>query len=115
MAKGSKSKRNDGRIRDMAELERISILGEECGEIVQAIGKVMRHGWTATMDMGPELEMQFNNRSDLEREIGNLYAAVDMMAEAGDLDMAKISDASIEHREKLRDFTYYQKDSRRKA
>ena len=28
-----------------AETERLAILAEECGEVIQAVGKILRHGY----------------------------------------------------------------------
>lgn len=53
-----------------AEAERLALLAEECGEVIQAIGKVLRHGFESTHpDGGP------TNRESLERECGDVYHA----------------------------------------
>lgn len=58
-----------------AEAERLAMLAEECGEVVQAIGKVLRHGYESTHpDGGP------TNREALRRELVDLRAVVYMMA-----------------------------------
>ena len=68
------------------ELERISILAEECAEVIQVIGKVLRHGYESKHpDGGP------TNRELLEEEIGHVFAAVDFLEE-DDLDYDKIQD-----------------------
>ena len=54
-----------------AEAERLSMLAEEAGEIVQAVGKVLRHGYESRHpDGGP------SNRETLRREIDDLRAVV---------------------------------------
>ena len=53
-----------------AELERIALLAEECGEVIQAVNKIIRHGYESSHPDHDE-----NNRYDLEKECG-----------AGDLD-----------------------------
>jgi hypothetical protein len=35
-----------------AQAERLAILAEECGEIVQVIGKILRHGFESTHPEG---------------------------------------------------------------
>lgn len=46
-----------------AEAERLALLAEECGEVIQAIGKILRHGYESRHpDGGP------TNREALERE-----------------------------------------------
>lgn len=75
-----------------AEQERLHILSEECGEVVQAIGKIGRHGYDSTHPATP-VSHDRNNRRDLEREIGDLMGALDIMIAEGDLDHVRISDA----------------------
>lgn len=64
-----------------AEAERLALLAEECGEVIQAIGKVLRHGYeSAHPDGGP------TNRKALERECGDVYHAIWRAIGAGDID-----------------------------
>ena len=64
-----------------AEAERLALLAEECGEVIQAIGKVLRHGYESTHpDGGP------TNREALERECGDVYHAIWRVIGAGDID-----------------------------
>lgn len=65
-----------------AEAERLALLSEELGECVQAIGKILRHGYESKNPFnlkGP------NNREALEKEVADVYVAVRMMFEAGDI------------------------------
>lgn len=64
-----------------AEAERLAILSEECGEVVQAIGKILRHGLQSRHPNGGA-----TNRELLAFEIGDLFHAVEMLVVAGDLD-----------------------------
>ena len=75
-----------------AERERLDILSEECGEIVQAIGKIGRHGYNSYHPSVPACHDR-NNRRDLEREIGDFMGTLDVMITEGDLDHVRISDA----------------------
>lgn len=64
-----------------AEAERLALLAEECGEVIQAIGKVLRHGFEGMPpDGGP------TNRQALERECGDAYHAIWRLIGAGDID-----------------------------
>jgi hypothetical protein len=57
-----------------AAAEALALLAEECGEAIQVIGKILRHGLYSTHpDGGPD------NRSLLEGEIGDLMAALDIL------------------------------------
>lgn len=60
------------------EAELLALLAEECGEVVQAIGKILRHGLDS---WHPDSGM--NNRSTLEREMGDVRAAMILLCEAG--------------------------------
>lgn len=94
------------------QAERMAILLEESGEVVQAIGKIQRHGWNATRRSLGAIHV-YDNRKQLEEEIGNLYAIIDRMVNAGDIDRDHINAAAMEHNEKLKGYTYFQPDSRR--
>jgi len=66
------------------QAERMACLIEEAGEVLQAVGKVQRHGWES---QDPTQAGQLpDNRESMERELGNLVAAVLLMARAGDID-----------------------------
>lgn len=69
-----------------SEQERLVVLSEECGEVVQAAAKVLRHGYDSTPPSGGE-----NNRKRLMREIGDVMWAVSRMERIGDLNPLEIS------------------------
>jgi len=52
------------------EAEVLALIAEECGEVVQAIGKILRHGLESRHPNGGP-----TNREALEAEIGNVLAA----------------------------------------
>jgi NTP pyrophosphatase (non-canonical NTP hydrolase) len=57
-----------------AEAERLALLSEECGEVIQAIGKILRHGYeSAFPENGP------TNRCRLEAELGDVLAAISLL------------------------------------
>lgn len=61
-----------------AEAEALALLAEEAGEIVQACAKALRHGLDSEHpDTGVD------NRTALQCEIGDLFAAVDIAAGHG--------------------------------
>ena len=53
-----------------AEAERLAMLAEECGEVIQVIGKIMRHGYDSYHPADPTT----TNRALLGRELTDLYA-----------------------------------------
>lgn len=64
-----------------AQAELLAILAEECAEAVQAVCKVLRHGY----DSDDEGRRQTTNREDLEREMGDVRAAMILLCESGDV------------------------------
>lgn len=70
-----------------AEAERLALIAEECGEVVQAIGKILRHGYESTSPFDPE---RTTNRTALEKECGDLRAVIAFAAVNGDLDEIEI-------------------------
>ena len=85
-----------------AELERLALLMEECGEVVQSISKIMRHGYSSA---------GYTNRADLEKEIGDVLAAVCLMAAGGDIDMEHV--VAFKHKKlaDVRQYLHHQEDT----
>ena len=67
-----------------AEYERLALLIEECGEVIQAAAKVLRHGYHSHH---PNISDGPNNRGNLEKELGDLSAAVCLMNKARDINL----------------------------
>lgn len=65
-----------------AEAERLADLAEECGEVIQAIGKILRHGY----ESDNHGKLWQTNRQQLEREIADVLYTVDMLVVSGDVD-----------------------------
>ena len=89
-----------------AEAERLAILAEEAGEIVQIVMKALRHG----LDF-KHPEPGETNRSGIERELGDLNAICARMVEARDIHPALIKDYSDRKAGKLKRWTHHQDDS----
>jgi len=53
------------------EVERLSLLAEECGEVIQAIGKILRHGYSSTHPVTGVV-----NGEALEKEVGDVLCAI---------------------------------------
>ncbi len=86
-----------------SEIERLAILAEECGEVVQAVGKVLRHGWESQSPYGSK-----PNRVALEREIGNVRAVVNLMLDAGDVRLGDVQAWQRAKRLSLEKWTHHQ-------
>jgi NTP pyrophosphatase (non-canonical NTP hydrolase) len=70
------------------EAERLALLAEEAGELIQAIGKILRHGYES---YNPDDVDAGENRVQLCKEIADIEYAVTLMLDAGDIDRGQIS------------------------
>jgi NTP pyrophosphatase (non-canonical NTP hydrolase) len=59
-----------------AEAERLAMLAEECGEVIQVIGKILRHGYDSYHPDQAHKPPQYRctNRQALGHELTDLYA-----------------------------------------
>jgi NTP pyrophosphatase (non-canonical NTP hydrolase) len=62
------------------QAERLALLLEELGEAQQAIGKILRHGYESYHPDGGE-----SNRENLQKELGDVLGAIELMTARGDL------------------------------
>jgi NTP pyrophosphatase (non-canonical NTP hydrolase) len=68
---------------DLKKLNKLVITMEECGELIRACSKVMRHGIEDPKYL-----------SNLIDEMGDVRAMISVLSKAYDLDSAKIEDAT---------------------
>lgn len=73
-----------------SEAERLAILAEEAGEIVQIVGKILRHGYDNYHPDNPKIL----NRQLLEKELGDLMAVVGAMDLLGDIKASRVEEAA---------------------
>jgi hypothetical protein len=74
-----------------SEAERLAILIEECGEVVQAACKTLRHGYESTNSKAAIGRQGETNREALERELGDLSHTVNRMGDADDINQSAIA------------------------
>jgi NTP pyrophosphatase (non-canonical NTP hydrolase) len=87
------------------EHERLSILMEECGEVIQIIGKIFRHGYESTH---PDDGEGPNNREMLETELGHIEFSKSMMIKNGDIDQSRIAQSKRKKRLKICQYLHHQ-------
>jgi NTP pyrophosphatase (non-canonical NTP hydrolase) len=68
-----------------AEAERLALLSEECAEVIQAVAKILRHGYDSYHPI-----TKIGNREALERECGDVRHAMIRLCAAGDLEKEAI-------------------------
>lgn len=86
------------------EAERLAILAEECGEVVQAIGKILRHGYESTHPNGGP-----TNREALERECGDVYYALFLLIGYGDINGNAMSQRADDKVRSIAPYLHHQK------
>lgn len=86
-----------------AQAERLAILAEEAGEIVQAVGKILRHGYASYHPNDDRVD----NRDMLSREIGDITAVIHDMVVQEDLRLSVINHQRDTKLERLRAGTLY--------
>ena len=88
-----------------AQAERLAILLEELGEMQQAIGKILRHGYTSR---NPDVLDGPTNRESLERELGDVAAAMGLLFEANDLDEQTVTNRVLVKALKIKPYLHHQ-------
>jgi hypothetical protein len=76
---------------DAAEHERLSLLMEECAEVIAIAGKIMRHGYTSTNPTVKAVD-RITNRALLEKELGDVTFAIRLMVDRTDVDADLIAE-----------------------
>ena len=71
-------------------LERLAFLAEECAEAIQAVGKIVRHGYASS---DPTRTGSPTNRRMLESELADIRFAISLLAQAGDVSFRNIEAA----------------------
>lgn len=62
-----------------AEQERLVLLAEECAEVIQAVTKILRHGWESSYEDGT------TNLEQLRTEIDDVFSVVWAMRLEGEI------------------------------
>lgn len=83
------------------EAERLAILSEELGEAIQAIGKILRHGYDSSYN-------GVTNRESLVLECGDVDNALMMLVKAGDIKLDAIWERSDEKAKKILQYLHHQ-------
>lgn len=55
-----------------AQAERLAMLAEECGEVIQIVGKILRHGYDSHHPVNPRV----SNRDLLAKELRDVNAVL---------------------------------------
>lgn len=91
-----------------AEAERLAILAEECAEVIQVVGKVLRHGWHPT---DHTTGIVYDNRAELEAELGHVRNIAALMDAREDIDEEKVLDAALAKADKWGCYLHHQDEA----
>lgn len=89
-----------------AEIERLALLVEECAEVQQIAMKILRHGYES---YNPTIQNSPTNREDLQKEIGHLQFAIELMVEKEDIIQAHCIISKDEKSETISRWLHYNK------
>ena len=91
-----------------AETERLACLAEECGEVIQAVGKILRHGYA---DYSPLDPTHTDNRKKLQKELGDLRYWMVEMCNVGDVNKEAIHIYADEKSVNVQKWLHHQKET----
>lgn len=86
-----------------AQAERLAILAEECGEVVQVVGKILRHGYRSYHPVSGE-----QNPDILLKECADVRAAITMLCDAGDIDKIMLPSLIADKLERVKKYCHHQ-------
>lgn len=88
-----------------AQAERLAMLAEECGEVIQIIGKILRHGYAS---YHPD-RRHTSNRELLAYELADVFAVANMIHARDRVLFYGTDDLDAAWRKKLR-FAHHQEE-----
>jgi NTP pyrophosphatase (non-canonical NTP hydrolase) len=89
-----------------AEDERLAMLAEECGEVIQIVSKIQRHGYDS---WHPDDPLKTTNRAMLRKEVTDIAAVTASMLTRNDFEVFTDTDVKAAWRKKLR-YAHHQED-----
>lgn len=87
-----------------AEAERLAMLAEECAEVIQVVGKILRHGYESHHPDTPGV----SNRDLLDKELLDVQTIHSVMEGRGDIKGSSVADMDRNWKRKL-SFTHHQR------
>lgn len=93
-----------------AEAERLALLAEECSEVVQAVTKILRHGYDSEHPQSGIV-----NRHQLADEMGQVRAVMEMLVVAGDVKADDVLCAQEEKRVRVLDYLHHQRKAKHRG
>lgn len=85
-----------------SQSERLFIVNEECAEVQQAISKILRHGYQSSHPETKDI-----NKSNLERELGDLLAVIHILEQSFDVDPYTIHARKMEKLSRINQYLHH--------
>lgn len=83
------------------ETELLNLLLEENAEVIQAVSKIFRFGYSSCHPDKPN----FTNKEHLEEELGDTLCIIKLMCDKGILDMNNLERCAVAKLDKLRKYS----------
>jgi NTP pyrophosphatase (non-canonical NTP hydrolase) len=90
-----------------AQNELLLVLSEECSDVIKAICKIQRHGYDST---NPTKANSPTNHEELERELGDVKAAMQLLTNLGDISKTNICSFKQEKLINVKQWLHFQND-----
>jgi NTP pyrophosphatase (non-canonical NTP hydrolase) len=84
------------------QLEALALVAEECGEVIQVIGKILRHGLYSCHPNGGR-----DNQALLEDELGDLHAALHLAEGVGLFHAAHVRTACADKLQRVERYLHH--------
>lgn len=91
-----------------AEAERLALLAEECGEVIQVVGKILRHGYDSA---NPLIDDSPTNRQELEKELADVELVMTMMKIRKDVNRDAMHARAKQKAKKIVRWLHYNQDT----
>jgi NTP pyrophosphatase (non-canonical NTP hydrolase) len=92
-----------------AQAERLAILAEECGEVIQIVGKILRHGYCPRSSDGMRCTI---NRTYLEKELGDVKWITNLMCVERDVDRGLVDEFARDRAFNAAPYLHHQEGSK---
>lgn len=89
-----------------AQEEQLYLLTEEASEVIQAVQKILRHGYDRCNPLKPEM----NNRQDLEKELGHLYHAISRLNSKNEISLTRIANHCHKKEANIAPYLHHQEE-----
>ena len=92
-----------------AKVERLALLIEECAEVQKVACKILRHGYDS---YNPDDIDSDTNKGELEKELGHLEYAIELIISAKDISITQIAESQGMKRRTIKQYLHCRENKR---